>query len=152
MHGLPFGGIISPFKNTLDACTQGWDTGDDLWQLQQFLSVGQHSFCPQGFLLLSSIRFQLCLWRVTPRRELLSGLWQDCCCRFGTYCDLCHPFEPQPWSCTFYQEYLWIYNCSEDIWPINNSKLSIFPAVFLYTYHLLLFSWPGNNILYGAWV
>lgn len=113
-----------------------------LWD--SFHSV--HKF-PTGELLP---QLQPCLWRVTPGRKVLSGLRQNCCCMCGTCCDLCHPFEPQPQSCTFYQGYLWICNCSEDIWPINNSELSIFPAVFLSTYHLLMFCWPGNNIVYGT--
>lgn len=101
---------------------------------------------------IAELLLQLQPWlrRVTPRRKILGGLWQNCCCMCGTCCALCHPFEPQPQSCTLYQGYLWICNCSEDIWPINNSKLSIFPAVFLSTYHLLMFCWPGNNIVYGT--
>lgn len=114
------------------------------------------SFCGATFILSTRFPFaelllQLQLWlgRVTPR-EILGGLWQNCFFMCGTCCDLCHPFEPQPQRCTFYQGYLWICNCSEDIWPINNSKWSIFPAVFLSTYHLLMFCWPGNDIVYGT--
>lgn len=42
-------------------------------------------------------------------------------------------------------------NCSEDIWPINNSELSIFPADSLYIYHVLMPSWLENNTLYDTW-
>lgn len=115
------------------------------------------SLCGTTFILSTRfpiaellLQLQPWLWRVTLRRKILGGLWQNCCCICGTCCDLCHPFEPQPQSCTFYQGFLQICNCSEDIWPINNSKLSIFPAVFLSTYHLLMFCWPGNNIVYGT--
>lgn len=124
---------------------------------QEVTSDKCSSFCGTIFILSTSfpipellLQLQPWLWRVTPRRNILGGLWQNCCWMCGTCCDLCHLFEPQPQSCTFYQEYSWICNRSEDIWPINNSKLSIFPAVFLSTYHLLMFCWPGNNIVYGT--
>lgn len=147
-HCLPFGGVISHSEILLMAVRWGGIPDITLDNLSSVFSG--ESFCPQGFLLLSSwYGFSSVYegwhqegnyWWFTTK--LLLQLWY--------LLWFVSPIWASATELHFLSEYLWIYNCSENIWQINNSELSIFPALFLHIYHLLMFSWSGNNILYGT--